>query len=152
MTIVARWCVVLLVATMSNRPSSNGRQVASAVMKRTSVRSPAAVRASAICCGSTSTPTTRTPNVSATSSAAAPLPQPTSRYDQLRLDRHVAETPHRFLSYSAAVPDVVDETLFDSCHSHGISRQSWPGEIQHRRCLIVERASPSRIDSDGQYH
>ena len=37
------------------------------------------------------------------------------------VDRHVAETPHRFLSYSAAVPDFVDEALFDSCHSHGIA-------------------------------
>jgi hypothetical protein len=37
------------------------------------------------------------------------------------VDRHVAETPHRFLSDASAVPDSVDETFLDSRHSHGVA-------------------------------
>src|SRR5262249_11067518 len=69
------WCVVLLVATMSKRPSPNGRQVASAAMNRTSGRRSVPLCANAICRGSTSTPTTCMPDVVPTSSAAAPFPQ-----------------------------------------------------------------------------
>src|SRR5262245_50290645 len=36
------------------------------------------------------------------------------------VDRQAAEPPHRFIGDSAAVPDFVDETLFESCHSHGM--------------------------------
>jgi hypothetical protein len=32
----------------------------------------------------------------------------------------VTEVPHRFFGYPAAVSDFVDETLFDSCHSHDV--------------------------------
>ena len=36
-------------------------------------------------------------------------------------DRHMAETPHRGLSHTAAVPRVIDKTFFDSRHSQGTS-------------------------------
>ena len=96
MTIACRWCVVLLVATMSNRPSSNGRQVASAVQKRTSVRSPAAVRASAILLrvdvDAYRAYTERIGDRRRRGAVAAADVQ----VQPAPLDRHVPETPNRF--------------------------------------------------------
>src|SRR5262245_42424375 len=38
-----------------------------------------------------------------------------------RLNRQMAEAPHGGLRDAAAVPDIVDELLFESRHSHGAS-------------------------------
>ena len=117
--------------------------------KRTSVRSPAAVRASAICCGSTSTPTAYAERIGDEQRRGA-VAAADVQYDQLRWTGTWRRRRTAF-SYSAAVPDVVDETLFDSCHSHGIAPRQVHGSGEPTG-LIVERASSSRIDADGQYH
>jgi hypothetical protein len=51
------------------------------------------------------------------------------------LDRQVTETPHRFLGYPAAVPDVVDETLFDARHSHGNAPSNFMALARHDCCF-----------------